>query len=351
MDEATPFNGSDTVELPPPPQPDLPPPPPQDPPRGTVVFLAIAGFFACFSFFVAATSLQLLNLPFGLLATSLVVFAAAGLVFSAALNQPPARFTGLARLRPGMTLLAVLVGVANLPLANFLMGAMREMLPQDWAEQSDATTRLLVAARPATRVVLVLAAGIAAPIGEELFFRGWLQTVLLRRVHAITGVLLTATLFSLTHLDPVGFVARVELGVVFGLARLWTGALWPAVAVHAVHNLASTALLYLSPEPLAELEEPFPWREAAVAGGASLACTLVLLAILRRGGRGKALQDTFVPLRIDSAAGARGLALAFAAASCAVALLAGFGSRLPGAELNSLARPESPGPAGAPSTP
>ena len=41
-------------------------------------------------------------------------------------------------------------------------------------------------------------------------------------------MLVTAVIFSAFHFDPVGFVARVEFGVLFGALRLYTGSLWPA---------------------------------------------------------------------------------------------------------------------------
>lgn len=263
-----------------PPEPSLPPG--AEPSTAVVSTLFVATFLATFLLFLGGQSLQLLNLPFGLVATSLLVFGAAGLVFPRALNLKALDFTGARRFPGGLVALAFLVGLANMGFANFLMGALRELLPHEWSELADSTTRLLVRADPTTRVIIVLAAGVAAPIGEELFFRGWLQGLLGRRFGRTVSIATVALLFSFTHLDPVGFLPRVELGLLFGLMRAWTGSLYPSMAAHAAHNLVSTAVLYLSADPLAELDQPFEWGLSAALGAGSLVATVALCAFIHR---------------------------------------------------------------------
>jgi hypothetical protein len=134
----------------------------------------------------------------------------------------------------------------------------------------------------------------------------------------------------------------VELGLLFGLARGWTGSLWAGIAMHAAHNLASTAVLYLSPDPMAELNEPFAWTESALMGAASLVGTLVLLRVLRRWPHDEPERR---PLGFSPAPAGRLLAGALALAAAAVAALVLWGSRLPGAELRSILRGEDTPPA------
>lgn len=83
--------------------------------------------------------------------------------------------------------------------------------------------------------------GIMAGIGEELFFRGMLQTEL--------GILLSSMLFALMHF---GFAAKKFFPVVLiyflvslyiGLVFRWTDSLWVVVILHSVYDFL--ALLYL----------------------------------------------------------------------------------------------------------
>ena len=89
---------------------------------------------------------------------------------------------------------------------------------------------------------------LAAPIQEELIFRGLLQTVMARAVSLPGGfwavhfpVLFVAALFGLTHLEAGIVVAAsaVLLGLIAGELRRLSGSLVPAILFHALLNAAS----------------------------------------------------------------------------------------------------------------
>jgi len=88
---------------------------------------------------------------------------------------------------------------------------------------------------------------IAAPIQEELIFRGLLQGVIARGVSSQTfsaahfPVFFTATLFGIIHLDS-GIVVATEavlLGLIAGELRRMSASLIPAILFHALLNAAS----------------------------------------------------------------------------------------------------------------
>jgi membrane protease YdiL (CAAX protease family) len=84
---------------------------------------------------------------------------------------------------------------------------------------------------------------------EELIFRGVIQPQLAQKYAAPIAIATTALLFLAIHVPgwvllaiPVGpsVVASVLiLGGIAGAIRLWTGSLWPAVAVHWANNLGA----------------------------------------------------------------------------------------------------------------
>ena len=89
---------------------------------------------------------------------------------------------------------------------------------------------------------------LAAPVQEELIFRGLLQTTLSRVVPAAAGfwavhfpVGFIAVLFGLIHLDSGVVVAAgaVLLGLIAGELRRMSGSLAPAVLFHALLNAAA----------------------------------------------------------------------------------------------------------------
>ena len=90
---------------------------------------------------------------------------------------------------------------------------------------------------------------LVAPFCEELFFRGLLFPLLLRRVGMFIAVLITAALFALIHAAQLAHAwAAVSMlfavGVVLTLVRARAHSLAASVLVHAGYNLALFALLY-----------------------------------------------------------------------------------------------------------
>jgi membrane protease YdiL (CAAX protease family) len=88
---------------------------------------------------------------------------------------------------------------------------------------------------------------LAAPVQEELIFRGLLQTTMARAVSAPGSwgvhfpVVFVAVLFGAIHLDSGLVVAggAVLLGLVAGELRRRSGSLVPAILFHALLNAAS----------------------------------------------------------------------------------------------------------------
>lgn len=76
-------------------------------------------------------------------------------------------------------------------------------------------------------------------LAEEALFRGYLQQRLSQCVGNYPALLLTALLFGAAHIagGPLLMVFAALAGVIYGLAWLWSGRLWVAVAFHFGLNL------------------------------------------------------------------------------------------------------------------
>jgi membrane protease YdiL (CAAX protease family) len=82
------------------------------------------------------------------------------------------------------------------------------------------------------------------PIGEEVFFRGFIFSTL-RRWGWAWAVTLSSLLFAAVHLQVVHFLPILLLGVVLAVLYQRTGSLVASIAVHGVNNLiAALASLY-----------------------------------------------------------------------------------------------------------
>jgi membrane protease YdiL (CAAX protease family) len=99
---------------------------------------------------------------------------------------------------------------------------------------------LFVTATVPQLALLALAAG----LGEEMLFRGFLQACLVRWTGTWPGVGVASIVFGLLHfITPTYAVLASLLGLYLGWLYLGTGNLLPAVVAHALYDFL--ALLYL----------------------------------------------------------------------------------------------------------
>jgi hypothetical protein len=84
---------------------------------------------------------------------------------------------------------------------------------------------------------------IAAPVVEEILFRGYILDAI-REIHGDTVAILgSAGLFGLLHLEPYVVGMAALGGVIYGWIRIKTGSLWPSIVSHMVWNFL--AFLYI----------------------------------------------------------------------------------------------------------
>jgi membrane protease YdiL (CAAX protease family) len=133
----------------------------------------------------------------------------------------------------GMVLLVVL-NVMVLPIRN-----LADRQEQDVVDQ-------LEKAGGAKLVVLVLVAGLLAPVCEEMLFRGLLQRALRRRMAPWAAIAIASAVFALAHplLDPtLGTLSIVPalfgLAVISGVAAERTGDLSVSILLHVGFNLVT----------------------------------------------------------------------------------------------------------------
>ncbi len=138
---------------------------------------------------------------------------------------------------------AALVGL-GLAAAYIVLGAFvhtepRSMGPLARAASAGGVGRFLWAA---------LAIGVAPPT-EELLFRGVLYAGLARSWGARWAALVTTAIFVALHATEIGhyapgWVVIAALGALALRARVVTGSLLPAIALHAGYNLALVLVVY-----------------------------------------------------------------------------------------------------------
>ena len=87
---------------------------------------------------------------------------------------------------------------------------------------------------------------LAGPFAEEVFFRGFVLSGLIRRWRPAAGLMVSAAIFSIAHASVALLIPIFVAGALLGWLYLRTGSLWSCVWVHGAQNaVAFTAALTL----------------------------------------------------------------------------------------------------------
>ncbi|MBR6001700.1 MAG: CPBP family intramembrane metalloprotease [Bacteroidales bacterium] len=100
----------------------------------------------------------------------------------------------------------------------------------------DEITALMKSLAGGTLWISAVSVVIMAPLFEEWMFRGMILRGLLRKMHPVWAIVISAFLFSLIHLNPWQGIPAFILGCVFGYVYWKTGNLWLTILMHATNN-------------------------------------------------------------------------------------------------------------------
>jgi len=89
---------------------------------------------------------------------------------------------------------------------------------------------------------------VAAPICEEIFFRGYLYPPMRKHFGVWGAALLNGFLFSAVHFSVFGLIGRTLAGIVFCLLYEYNDNLWSPITAHALNNFVAffLPLVYLT---------------------------------------------------------------------------------------------------------
>ena len=85
---------------------------------------------------------------------------------------------------------------------------------------------------------------VAAPILEELIFRGIILDGLLKKYTPHKSILVSSLLFGLAHLNPWQFVTGFLLGIFSGWIYFNTKSVFPSIIIHATANLNAFIMMH-----------------------------------------------------------------------------------------------------------
>ena len=136
----------------------------------------------------------------------------------------------------------ILWGVILMLAVGVVIEPLTDLFPDEWMRQLNRTIS-------GTGGWAMVTAVVAAPVCEEVFFRGILQDGLTRKYGGWQGILLASFIFGAIHLVPQQVVGGTLIGVVIGYVYYRTRSLLSAIVLHAINNsLALFSMLLMEDE-------------------------------------------------------------------------------------------------------
>ena len=150
--------------------------------------------------------------------------------------------------------------VELVPMTDFFREMIREMVLEMASDQG---------------LLMFIALVIAAPILEELIFRGIMLDGLLRIYSPTKAVIVSSLLFGLIHLNPAQFVGGALVGGFMGWVYVHTRSVLATILIHASFNLTAFAESYFI-----DVEEAIDMSYAEVLGGTTNYVLVVLGSVV-----------------------------------------------------------------------
>jgi uncharacterized protein len=144
------------------------------------------------------------------------------------------------RMKPVDVPLGLLAGFLGQIVLLIVLSIVYQLLGIDLDKVGETAEELTDGATDAVGVVLlVLIVGLAAPVFEELFYRGlWLRAIE-RRAGTAVAVIGSSVVFGLVHFQLYDLPALIGFGAIAALLTVRTGRLGPAIWAHVAFNITA----------------------------------------------------------------------------------------------------------------
>lgn len=119
-----------------------------------------------------------------------------------------------------------------------------------------------------------LVVGLLAPLAEEMVFRGAILRTLLRwKENPWIGIVISAVLFAVIHMNPAQMPHAFLIGLLLGWMYYRTDSIVPGVVYHWVNNTVAYVMYNLYPNPDLTLVELFGTEQKVLM---ALGCSLLI---------------------------------------------------------------------------
>ena len=183
---------------------------------------------------------------------------------------------------PTRTSAAAMLGVLVVPIALIvpglvlMAGALNSIVI--WLVPMSADEVAFLQTMMSASVASTLFGCIAAPVLEEMLFRGVILRSFLRQYSRTGAILWSSAIFAIAHLNVYQAATALAIGIVSGWLYERCRSLWPCIVLHALYNTLVTVLFNLDSSDAASAIDTAGY--AAMAFVAAIVGGLLLLRLL-----------------------------------------------------------------------
>jgi membrane protease YdiL (CAAX protease family) len=142
-------------------------------------------------------------------------------------------------------LIGLAMGVALVLVSGVLEYLIGLLLPTDLPDILDPSNDTFVAQDMPSLLMILAGACVMAPLGEELYFRGYLYAGLGKGYRLPVVFIISSAYFSVGHFNLIFFPIFFLAGLMLIYVRHKSQSLVPSIIMHSVNNLAAIGYAYL----------------------------------------------------------------------------------------------------------
>lgn len=165
------------------------------------------------------------------------------------------------------------VAILATPVVGFISSSIVNLIPGE-SESLEQMSEMFREHRD-FMIPLAMLIGLTPAFCEEILFRGYIQTRLVKSWGPLAAILVASAAFAAAHLDFKHALAVFPLGVFLGLVSWRSGSLLPAMAAHFFNNCLGVLLMVLAPENVEKVQQMSP--EEIAQDPSLVALSLIIL--------------------------------------------------------------------------
>lgn len=135
--------------------------------------------------------------------------------------------------------LSILAGFLVMPIASFINVLTQFLVPNTMIQASDSLVE-------GSKLLMILILGFFAPLCEEFVFRGLFHCELSKSTNAVLGMIISAVLFGIIHLNFNQLCYAIVLGLIFAWINNCSRSIYTSIILHTVVNTINALMMLIA---------------------------------------------------------------------------------------------------------